>query len=161
MYHQGCFRIFGRARFFYRTHAFFLARSRGSRLLAGTLGEGGFPNVLAMPEEDLVAAWFDGFIRTFIERDLRELGYNLTPSLCSRLLQHGAESDLVLVSHTGELYCIEIKFSSAPVLSKGFYQCIADLQPAHKYVIVPVGDSYPKEGGVRVINLHDFLSLIR
>ena len=52
---------------------------------------------------------------------------------------------------------MEIKFSSAPVLSKGFYQSIDDLKPAHKYVIIPAGDSYPKEGGVRVINLQDFL----
>ncbi|MFN0174065.1 MAG: ATP-binding protein [Saprospiraceae bacterium] len=234
---------------------------------------GGFPNVLAMPDEDLVAEWFDGFTRTFVERDLRELGYNLTPSLFSRLLrmlahlhgqllnitslansldsrsvivnqyidlleggflvnrllpwytnagkrlvktpkiylrdsgllhhllrirnydallgnpavgaswegyvieqimrvthrkweyyfyrtQHGAESDLVLVSPSGELYCIEIKFSSAPVLSKGFYQCISDLQPTYKYVIVPVGDAYPKDGGVRVINLQEFLIMV-
>lgn len=80
---------------------------------------------------------------------------------CFYRTQHGAESDLVLVSPSGELYCIEIKFSSAPVLSKGFYQCIEDLRPTHKYVIVPAGESYPKEGGVRVINLHDFLSTLR
>lgn len=232
---------------------------------------GGFPNVLAMPDEELVVEWFDAFSRTFVERDLRELGYNLTPMLFTRLLrmlahlhgqllnitslansldsrsttitqyidlleggflvnrlqpwfansgkrlvktpkiyirdsgllhhllrirnydallgnpavgaswegyvieqimrathrkweyyfyrtQHGAESDLVLISPTGEMYCIEIKFSSAPVLSKGFYQSIEDLQPTHKYIIVPTGDSYPKDGGVRVINLHDFLN---
>lgn len=232
---------------------------------------GGFPNALAMPDDDLAAEWFDGFIRTFVERDLRELGYNLTPSLFSRLLrmmahlngqllnistlansldassttvsryldlleggflvhrlspwfsnagkrivktpkiyirdsgllhhlmrvrsydallghpglgaswegyvieqiirathrkweyyfyrtQHGAEADLVLMSPLGKMYCIEIKFSSAPVLSKGFYQCIADLKPDHKYVIMPAGDAYFKEGGVKVINLLDFLT---
>jgi len=74
--------------------------------------------------------------------------------------QHGAEVDLVLVNPAGTMYCIEIKFSSAPVLSKGFYHSIEDLQPAHKYVIVPAGDSYPKEGGIRVINLHGFLSTV-
>jgi len=234
---------------------------------------GGFPNALTMPDEDLVGEWFDGFTRTFVERDLRELGYNLTPVLLSRLMrmlahlqgqllnitalansldsrsttvtqcidlleggflvnrlqpgyanlgkrlvktpkiyirdsgllhhlmrirdydsllgnpvlgaswegyvieqimrathrkweyyfyrtQHGAEVDLVLVNPAGTMYCIEIKFSSAPVLSKGFYHSIEDLQPAHKYVIVPAGDSYPKEGGIRVINLHDFLSTV-
>lgn len=234
---------------------------------------GGFPNVLAMPDEDLVAEWFDSFTRTFVERDLPELGYRLTSMLFSRLLrmlahlngqllnitslansldsrsptitqyidlleggflvnrllpwyansgkrlvktpkiyirdsgmlhhllrirsydallgnpalgaswegyvieqimrvtqrkweyyfyrtQHGAESDLVLVSPSGELYCIEIKFSSAPVIRKGFYQSVADLNPNFKFVIVPTGDSYPKEGGIRVINLNDFLNFI-
>ncbi len=232
---------------------------------------GGFPNVLAMPDQDLVAEWFDSFTRTFVERDLRELGYNLTPALFSRLLrmvahlqgqllnvstlansldsksttitryldlleggflvnrlmpwfsnagkrlvktpkiyirdsgllhhllrirdydtllgnpalgsawegyvieqimrathrkweyyfyrtQHGAEADLILINPSGVMYCIEIKFSSAPVLSKGFYQCMEDLKPAYKYVIVPAGDPYPKAGGIRVIRLHDFLS---
>jgi len=231
---------------------------------------GGFPNALAMPDEDLVTEWFEGFIRTFVERDLRELGYTLTPILFSRLLrmlshshgqllnlsalansldmgattitryidllegaflvnrlmpwssnegkrlvktpkiyirdsgmlhhllrirnyeallgnpnlgaswegyvieqimratarkweyyfyrtQHGAETDLILISSGGTMYCIEIKFSAAPVLSKGFYQCIEDLKPARKYVIVPGGDSYPREGGIRVIGLSDFL----
>jgi len=231
---------------------------------------GGFPNALSVPEEDLASEWFEGFIRTFVERDLRELGYNLTPMLFSRLLrmlahlqgqmlnvstlansldtatttlnryidlleggflihrlmpwfnntgkrlvktpkiyirdtgvlhhllrvrnydallgnpvlgaswegyvieqimrvtnrkweyyfyrtQHGAEADLVLISLTGAMYCIEIKFSLAPVLSKGFYQTIADLKPGYKYVIIPAGASYPKEEGIRVINLHDFL----
>ena len=72
--------------------------------------------------------------------------------------QHGAEADLVLMSPLGKMYCIEIKFSSAPVLSKGFYQCIADLKPDHKYVIMPAGDAYFKEGGVKVVNLLDFLT---
>jgi hypothetical protein len=55
------------------------------------------------------------------------------------------------------LYCIEIKFSAAPVIGKGFYQCIEDLNPDYKYVIVPSGTPYPKEQGIRVINLIDFL----
>ncbi len=231
---------------------------------------GGFPDALAMPDSDLATEWFDGFTRSFVERDLRELGYNLTPTLFSRLLrmlghlhgqllnvstlagsldtsattvaryidlleggflanrllpwftnagkrlvkspkiyirdsgllhhllrirdydaltghpalgaswegyvieqiirvtqrkweyyfyrtQHGAEADLLLVDPAGAMYCIEIKFSAAPVLSRGFYNCIEDLKPAYKYVIVPTGESYPKEGGVRVINLFDFL----
>jgi len=232
---------------------------------------GGFPNALAMPENELATEWFDSFLRSFVERDLRELGYNLTPVLFSRLLrmlahlngkllnmsdlansldtssttmsryldlleggfmthrlmpwfanagkrlvktpkiyirdsgllhhllrirdydallghpglgaswegyvieqimrvtnrkweyyfyrtQNGAEADLVLVNPAGKMYCIEIKFSSAPVLSRGFYQSIEDLQPTYRYVIVPEGESYPKEGGVRVVNLHDFLN---
>jgi len=231
---------------------------------------GGFPDALAMKDEELAAEWFDSFIRSFVERDLRELGYNLTPVLFSRLLrmsahlngqllnvsslansldtsattltryldlleggflinrlqpwfvnagkrlvktpklyirdsgllhhllrirnydallghpglgasweayvieqimrvtnrkweyyfyrtQHGAEADLLLIHPSGDMYCIEIKFSAAPVLSKGFYQCIDDLKPKHKYVIIPTGESYPLEVGIRVISLLDFL----
>lgn len=231
---------------------------------------GGFPDALAIDDDDLAAVWFDSFTRTFVERDLRELGYNLTPSLFTRLLrmsahlhgqllqlsalansldtsaatvsryldlleggflinrlqpwfanagkrlvktpklyirdsgllhhflrlrnfdsllghpslgaswegyvieqirratqgnweyyfyrtQHGAEADLVLIDPTGKMFCIEIKFSSAPVLSKGFYQSIKDLKPDKAFVIIPAGAAYPKENGVRVINLGDFL----
>ncbi len=71
--------------------------------------------------------------------------------------QHGAEADLVLIDPAGKMFCIEIKFSSAPVLSKGFYQSIEDLKPDKAFVIIPAGAAYPKEKGVRVINLGDFL----
>ncbi len=231
---------------------------------------GGFPDALAMDDDALAAEWFESFTRTFVERDLRELGYNLTPVLFSRLLrmaahlhgqllnvstlansldtssstvsryldlleggflvhrllpwfantgkrlvktpklylrdsgllhhllrvrhydallghpglgaswegyvieqimratqrkweyyfyrtQHGAEADLVMINPAGTMYCIEIKFSLAPVLSKGFYQSVEDLNPARKYVIIPTGDAYPREGGIRVISLPDFL----
>lgn len=232
---------------------------------------GGFPTALAMPDDDLASEWFDSFMRTFVERDLRELGYNLTPTLFSRLLrmvahlngqllnastlsnsldtsaatvsryldlleggflvhrllpwyanvgkrlvktpklyirdsgllhhlmrvrtydallghpglggswegyvieqimrvtqrkweyyfyrtQHGSEADLVMVNPSGKMYCIEIKFSSAPTLSRGFYQCVTDLKPDRKYVIVPSGDAYFKDEGIRIINLLDFLT---
>lgn len=232
---------------------------------------GGFPDALAMPDDDLAAEWFESFTRTFVERDLRELGYNLTSVLFSRLLrmaahlngqllnmstlansldtsaptlsryldlleggflvhrlmpwfsnagkrlvkspklyirdsgllhhllrirdydtllghpglgaswegyvieqiirvtqrkweyyfyrtQHGAEADLVLVRPDGKIYCIEVKFSSAPVIGKGFYQAKEDIQPDYSFAIIPEGQSYPKEGGVRVISLPEFLT---
>lgn len=231
---------------------------------------GGFPEALTIEDDDLAAVWFDSFTRTFVERDLLELGYSLTPALFSRLLrmsahlngqllqistlansldtsattvsryldlleggfliyrlqpwfanagkrlvkkpklyirdsgllhhllrlrnfdsllghpglgasweayvieqirratagsweyyfyrtQHGAEADLVLLDPAGKMYCIEIKFSTAPVLRKGFYQTLEDLKPDKAFVIIPEGASYPKENGVRVINLGDFL----
>lgn len=74
--------------------------------------------------------------------------------------QHGAESDLVLIDPNGDSYGVEIKFSSAPSISKGFYQSMEDLKPKHRFVIIPEGESYPKENGVRVINLSDFLKTI-
>ncbi len=231
---------------------------------------GGFPGALMMPDDSFAGEWFDSFIRTFVERDLRELGYNLPAPMFSRLLrmvahlngqllnvaglsnsldssassisryldlleggflinrllpyfvnlgkrlvkapkiyvrdsgilhrllriqnydelsghpaigsswegyvieqimrvthrkweyyfyrtQQGAEVDLVLINPSGKLFCIEIKFSAAPVLSRGFHQSIEDLAPAASFVIVPTGESYPKERGIRVIALLDFL----
>ncbi len=69
----------------------------------------------------------------------------------------GAETDLVVISPNGTMTCIEIKYSSSPSISKGFYQSVADLKPAHEYVVVPSGDAYFLNERVKVCNLADFL----
>ncbi|MBK7939220.1 MAG: ATP-binding protein [Lewinellaceae bacterium] len=232
----------------------FSPRKYGNRAWRKHLGRGGFPDAL-MPDDDLAAEWFESFTRTFVERDLRELGYNLTSVLFSRLLrmaahlngqllnmstlansltsaptlsryldlleggflvhrlmpwfsnagkrlvkspklyirdsgllhhllrirdydtllghpglgaswegyvieqiirvtqrkweyyfyrtQHGAEADLVLVRPDGKIYCIEVKFSSAPVLGKGF---IRPKKIFNRIILLP---SYPKANRTR------------
>lgn len=72
--------------------------------------------------------------------------------------QVGAEADLVLFTPQGQMVCLEIKYSNAPQLSRGFYQTIEDLQPSFKYVLIPQGESYQKTQGITVCNLLDFLS---
>jgi len=56
--------------------------------------------------------------------------------------QAGAECDLVLVKGITPLACIEIKLSKAPVISKGFFSCVEDLEPWYKYVITPQSDTF-------------------
>ena len=53
---------------------------------------GGFPSPLLVEDDMLVQEWFSGFLTTFVERDLPELGYNFTSMLCTRLLR--------MVAHT-------------------------------------------------------------
>ncbi len=232
---------------------------------------GGFPDAFLAPEEEFTWRWLESFIRTFIERDLRELGHDISPPLLYRLLtmishlhgkllnasdlsrslavsqptvrryldlleggfliqrlmpysvnvgkrlvkspklyirdsgllhqlsnirtlegllghlivgaswegyvieqikrvagtrlefffyrtHAGAEADLVLIGHNGKKICIEIKSSNAPSVSKGFYQSIEDIKPDLRYVIIPVGESYPKAENIMVCNLPEFLS---
>ncbi|MCU0346460.1 MAG: DUF4143 domain-containing protein, partial [Saprospiraceae bacterium] len=71
--------------------------------------------------------------------------------------QQGAEIDLLLTSPTGKRAAVEIKFSSAPSVSKGFYISLEDLKPDFAYVISPETESYPKPGGVIACSLSDFL----
>ena len=71
--------------------------------------------------------------------------------------QNGAEVDLVWITPKNKMVCIEIKFSSAPVITKGFYQSVEDLKPDFKYVIVPQGETFNKPGDLRVCALQDFL----
>jgi hypothetical protein len=72
--------------------------------------------------------------------------------------QAGAETDLVLISPAGEKLCVEIKYSNSPVISKGFYESIKDIQPDKQYVIIPDDAGYPKADGTVVCSLHDFLT---
>jgi len=62
----------------------------------------------------------------------------------------GTELDLVIEQGTRKLG-VEIKFSSAPKPTKGFWQALQDLQIERAYVVAPVPRRYPLAEGVEVI----------
>jgi predicted AAA+ superfamily ATPase len=65
---------------------------------------------------------------------------------------HGAEVDLVLEFRSGETWVVEIKRSSAPTLSKGFYIAANDVNATRKLLVAPVDSPYPMRDGVEVMN---------
>jgi len=69
----------------------------------------------------------------------------------------GAECDLILESEQGKMWCVEIKYSNAPTLSKGFYTSMADLKPERSFVITPESETYSKKDGTVVTSLIHFL----
>lgn len=69
----------------------------------------------------------------------------------------GTECDLVLVKGTQPVAGLEIKFSSAPVLTKGFFTAIDDLRTKENFVIIPGDEDYPLKPGLRVTGLPVFL----
>ena len=69
----------------------------------------------------------------------------------------GAETDVVLEKGNKVVACIEIKFSNAPVLSKGFYNSLQDLKCKAGFVITPSSENYVNGQGVRICSLIDFL----
>jgi uncharacterized protein len=71
--------------------------------------------------------------------------------------QNGAEVDLLMITPNAKMVCIEIKFSVSPAISKGFYQSVEDLQPQFKYVIIPSGECFDREDGLRICPLNIFL----
>jgi uncharacterized protein len=71
--------------------------------------------------------------------------------------QNGAEVDLIMITPNGKMACIEIKFSIAPTISKGFYQSIEDLKPDFKYVLIPSGERFERDGGLVICPLNIFL----
>ena len=58
-----------------------------------------------------------------------------------------------MVLLTGENCVVEIKRSSASVVSKGFHLAAADLEDARKIVLAPVAAAYPMRDGIEVMDL--------
>jgi predicted AAA+ superfamily ATPase len=71
----------------------------------------------------------------------------------------GAEVDLLLLTPRLGKICIEIKYANAPKISRGFYNCIEDLNPERSYVITPDSESYQRTDGIRIVNIYDFLTV--
>ncbi|MEN9447417.1 MAG: hypothetical protein RJA25_707 [Bacteroidota bacterium] len=71
--------------------------------------------------------------------------------------QVGAECDVVLSRGHVVKACIEIKYSSSPTLSKGFYQSISDLQCTHNFVIIPDEVDYLFTKNIRIVGLKNFI----
>jgi uncharacterized protein len=69
---------------------------------------------------------------------------------------NGAEADLVLVKAMQPLACIEIKYSNAPTVSKGFYASVEDLGTTKNFVITPHSDAWPIRNAW-VCNLQEFV----
>jgi uncharacterized protein len=66
---------------------------------------------------------------------------------------NGAEVDLVLTFRNQETWTIEIKRSSAPTVSRGFYQAATDLGAVRKLLVAPVAQTYPMKDGIEVVDV--------
>ncbi len=101
----------------------------------------------------LVGNSWEGFVISQIASLLKsddELYYYRT--------QDGAEIDLLIRRNNQWLAAVEIKFSSAPTLSKGTYLAMEDLAIKKLHVITPESDTYPMAPNVEVTNLTQFIT---
>jgi len=73
---------------------------------------------------------------------------------------NGSEIDLIIEKGNRRI-AIECKSSSAPEVTKGFYNALDDLNIDEAWVIAPVEESYIIKGNVRVSSLHEFISTIQ
>jgi len=64
----------------------------------------------------------------------------------------GEDVDLVLIKGEHRI-AIECKASSAPHLSKGFWNVIEDIAPEHTFIVVPINESYLLKENVTVAGL--------
>jgi predicted AAA+ superfamily ATPase len=111
------------------------------------------PNFESLQGNRLIGASWEGYVIEQIRRvlnDAWQFYYYRTVA--------GAEADLVLISPHGTMTCVEIKYSTAPAVARGFYQSMEDLKPKHQYVIVPKGTPYFLRDQLKVVSLSDFLN---
>ena len=71
----------------------------------------------------------------------------------------GTELDLVIERGQRKVG-VEIKFSSAPKPTKGFWQALQDLQIDRAYVVAPVMRRYPLAEGVEVVPVKEIEALL-
>ncbi|NOZ62195.1 MAG: ATP-binding protein [Calditrichaeota bacterium] len=71
---------------------------------------------------------------------------------------NGTESDLILTRGNKVIACIEIKYTTAPRLSKGFLIAINDLKSKTNFIITPKSETYQIHENVTVCSLLEFLS---
>lgn len=69
----------------------------------------------------------------------------------------GAELDLIITRAEMAIATIEIKFSTSPALTKGYYSALDDINVDKNFVIVPGKTDYPIREKARVVGLEVFL----
>jgi predicted AAA+ superfamily ATPase len=67
--------------------------------------------------------------------------------------QNGAEIDLTL-ERRPERVAIEIKASTAPGLTRGFYSSVHYIKATPRYLVAPVPEAYPMGDGAVVTPMH-------
>ena len=122
---------------------------RDSGLVHSLLGIVGFNDLLGHP---VLGASFES---TVIESLIHKFpGHDASFYRSSS----GAEIDLILESGRQRI-AVEVKSSSSPKLTQGFFEALKIVQPQHAFVIAPVKESFPLKGDIWVYPLKRFLEL--
>ena len=107
----------------------------------------GLPNLDAVLGHPIAGSSWEGFVM--------EQLINAAPQAqaCFYRTSNGAEVDLVLTFRNQQTWVIEIKRSSAPTVSRGFYQAATDLEAVRKLLVAPVAQPYPLKDGIEVVDV--------
>ncbi|PHS16857.1 MAG: ATPase [Kangiella sp.] len=124
---------------------------RDSGLLHCLLGIENIQGLLAHP---VYGASFEGYV---IENILTQLGRWKASFFRS---SSGAEIDLVLEKGMDKI-AIEIKASSSPKPTRGFWNAIEDIRPQVSYIVAPVKYQYPIKPDVFVIPMNELIKQLK
>jgi len=75
--------------------------------------------------------------------------------------QAGTEIDIVLAKGIKPIACIEVKFTSAPKVTKGLINGIDDLKTDHNYIVIPTKESYPIKDNILVCGIEYLIEQIK
>ncbi|MBF0274605.1 MAG: ATP-binding protein, partial [Nitrospinae bacterium] len=124
---------------------------RDSGLLHTLLGISDFNGLMGNPVYGF--SW-EGFV---IENILCEL-----PDWKSSFYRTSNEAEIdLIIEKGGKKIAIECKASKAPIISKGFWNSLEDIDVDEAYIIAPVDSPYPVKQGVTVVNVQNFLKSIK
>jgi predicted AAA+ superfamily ATPase len=126
----------------------------------------------------------ENFLRTYVERDIPQLGFQIPALQLRRLLTMCAHNqgqlfnssklgeslgatyqtirryiDLIIEKGT-QTIAVECTASSAPKVTKGFWSAIDTIKPDKTYIVSPVATAYHYKNDVEVCGLSDFLSKV-
>lgn len=92
---------------------------------------------------------------------IQELAAVLPPrcELCFYRTQDGTEADAVIIRGGVPEVLVEIKYSSAPSITKGMRIAASDLKTRRNVIIAPVQESYPLQEGFEVLSYADIPSV--
>jgi uncharacterized protein len=110
------------------------------------------PDYNQLLSHPIVGGSWEGFV---IENILSVVPSGVIPFFYST--SGGAEIDLVLEFFGKEKWAIEIKRSSSPSVSKGFYIACDDIKPVKRYVIYSGTDRFSLGNGITAIPLWDLM----
>ena len=107
----------------------------------------GLPNLDAVLGHPIAGSSWEGFVM--------EQLINAAPQAQAWFYRtsNGAEVDLVLTFRNQQTWVVEVKRSSAPTVSRGFYQAATDLGAVRKLLVAPVAQPYPLKDGIEVVDV--------
>lgn len=124
---------------------------RDSGLLHALLG---LATVRQLQGHPVAGASWEGFVVEQVAAALppgAQIGFYRTAA--------GAEIDMVIETPSAKIG-IEIKFSSSPKPTKGFWQALQDLAIERAFVVAPVERRYPLASGVEVLPVWDVAGVL-
>lgn len=123
---------------------------RDSGLLHRLLQVSDFNSLMGNP---IFGSSWEGFVIENIISTLHDCKFSFYRSAV------GDELDL-LIERAGRIIAVECKASSAPQVTKGFWNAIETVQPDKTYIVAPITSSYLLKENIEVCGLNEFLDKV-